>query len=153
MTVKVEVADSHIGARGARELVFRPHLLTNAVSWILLKSHGSPARPNLGILSILLRAGFITSAERRIWAELKYRDDRPVLNGMELVSKPSKPIFMEIGEIRRLCSGRRAQNIKPLGMGEGGTCVEARWRSGLSGTIAFGVRSVDLLLAYAALIF
>ncbi|EGO03412.1 hypothetical protein SERLA73DRAFT_101499 [Serpula lacrymans var. lacrymans S7.3] len=92
---------------------------------------------NLGILSILLRAGFVSNitrgtiaapspqdfnrvgdAQRRIWADLKYRDDRPVLNGMELISKPSRRVFMDIGEIRRLCSGRRAQTIKPLGMGE-----------------------------------
>ncbi|THH07136.1 hypothetical protein EW145_g3596 [Phellinidium pouzarii] len=92
---------------------------------------------NLGILSILLRAGFIASVargtpagpspedfltagdeRRRIWADLKYRDDRPVLSGMELISHPSKRIFMDIGEIRRICSGRRAKQIKPLGMGE-----------------------------------
>ncbi|KAI5123738.1 hypothetical protein M0805_000331 [Coniferiporia weirii] len=92
---------------------------------------------NLGILSILMRAGFLASvargtpagpspeefllvgdAQRRIWADLKYRDDRPVLAAMELVSRPSKRVFMDIGEIRRLCSGRRAQQVKPLGMGE-----------------------------------
>jgi ribosomal protein S8 len=92
---------------------------------------------NLGILSILLRAGFISNltrgtidspspaefnevgeAQRRIWAELKYRDDRPVLSDMELISKPSKRIFMDTGDIRRLCSGRRVQTIRPLGMGE-----------------------------------
>ncbi|PCH45036.1 ribosomal protein S8 [Wolfiporia cocos MD-104 SS10] len=92
---------------------------------------------NLSILSILLRSGFILSvtrgtvdgpspeaflsageAQRRIWADLKYRDERPVLSDMQLISRPSKPIFMDIGEIRRLCSGRRAQNIKPLRMGE-----------------------------------
>ncbi|EED80633.1 candidate ribosomal protein S8 [Postia placenta Mad-698-R] len=92
---------------------------------------------NLGILSILLRSGFLLSltrgtvqlpspeafltvgdANRRIWADLKYRDDRPVLNDMELISMPSKPIFMDVSEIRRLCSGRRAQTIKPLRMGE-----------------------------------
>lgn len=92
---------------------------------------------NLGILSILLRAGFISSltrgtidgpspdafheaseAQKRIWAELKYRDDRPVLTSMSLVSKPSRKVFMEISEIRRICSGRRAQTIKPLGLGE-----------------------------------
>lgn len=92
---------------------------------------------NLGILSILLRAGFISSltrgtadgpspetfhdaaeAQKRIWAELKYRDDRPVLTSMSLVSKPSRRVFMEISEIRRICSGRRAQTIKPLGLGE-----------------------------------
>jgi len=92
---------------------------------------------NLGILSILLRAGFISSltrgtidgpspeafhevgdAQRRIWADLKYRDDRPVLSTMRLISKPSRPIVMDLAEIRRICSGRRAQTIKPLGMGE-----------------------------------
>ena len=92
---------------------------------------------NLGILSILLRAGFLSritrgtiagpspahfnivgEAQRRIWADLKYRDDRPVLHDMALVSMPSRRVFMELDEIRRICSGRRAQTIKPLGMGE-----------------------------------
>lgn len=31
---------------------------------------------------------------------------------------PSRRVFMDLGEIRRICSGRRAQTIKPLGMGE-----------------------------------
>ena len=57
-------------------------------------------------------------SEKRIWADLKYRDDRPVLSDMELISRPSKPIFMELSEIRRLCTGRRVQNVKPLRMGE-----------------------------------
>ncbi|TDL19642.1 ribosomal protein S8 [Rickenella mellea] len=92
---------------------------------------------NLGILSILMRAGFLISltrgtidgpdpqkfhdvgeAQRRIWAELKYRDDRAVLNHMELISRPSRRIFMDINEVRRICSGRRAQQVKPLGLGE-----------------------------------
>ncbi|KIK68241.1 hypothetical protein GYMLUDRAFT_709426 [Collybiopsis luxurians FD-317 M1] len=92
---------------------------------------------NLGILSILLRAGFISNLtrgtlvspdpvsfndtpepQRRIWADLKYRDDLPVLRDMELVSKPSKRVFMNLGEIRRMCSGRRAGSVPPLGMGE-----------------------------------
>lgn len=92
---------------------------------------------NLAILSILLRAGFISNvtrgtiekpapdaflevpdSQKRIWADLKYRDDRPVLSDMELISKPSKPIFMDLSEIRRLCTGRRVQNVKPLRMGE-----------------------------------
>jgi len=92
---------------------------------------------NLGILSILLRSGFITSitrgtieapspekfvdagaAQRRIWVDLKYRNDRPVLENMHLVSKPSKRVFMDTSEIRRLCSGRSAKTVKPLGMGE-----------------------------------
>jgi ribosomal protein S8 len=92
---------------------------------------------NLGILSILLRSGFLSNitrgtnegpspvdfagvneAERRIWADLKYRDDQPVLHNMSLVSLPSRRIFMNLNEIRRICSGRRALTVKPLGMGE-----------------------------------
>jgi ribosomal protein S8 len=92
---------------------------------------------NLGILSILLRAGFLTNvtrgtieapspekfveageAQRRIWVDLKYRNDRPVLESMHLVSKPSKRVFMDSNEIRRLCTGRSAKTVKPLGMGE-----------------------------------
>ncbi|KAJ7484517.1 ribosomal protein S8 [Mycena latifolia] len=82
---------------------------------------------NLGIMSILLRNGFVSNltrgiiaepspaafltvndAQKRIWADLKYRDDLP----------PSKKVFMELAEIRRLCTGRRAQNVKSLGLGE-----------------------------------
>ena len=92
---------------------------------------------NLGILSILLRNGFLTTltrgtaqnpspsefhnvneAHRRIWADLKYRDDRPVLNHMALISIPSHRIFMTVEEIRRIVTGRRAQFVKPLGLGE-----------------------------------
>ncbi|KAF7979301.1 hypothetical protein HWV62_43018 [Athelia sp. TMB] len=57
-------------------------------------------------------------AERRIWADLKYRDDRPVLQHMELISKPSKRVMMDIKELRLLCSGRGAKQVKPLGFGE-----------------------------------
>ncbi|KAF8870968.1 ribosomal protein S8 [Gymnopilus junonius] len=92
---------------------------------------------NLGILSILLRAGFISSitrgtsagpdpeafskvkeSDRRIWADLKYRDDLPVLSNMELISRPSRRVFLELGGIRAICSGRRAGQVPPLGMGE-----------------------------------
>lgn len=92
---------------------------------------------NLGILSILLRSGFVSNltrgtiataspsafltvndAQKRIWADLKYRNDLPVLHSMEIISKPSKRVFMDLTEIRRLCTGRRAQNIQPLGLGE-----------------------------------
>lgn len=92
---------------------------------------------NLGILSILLRAGFFSSitrgtiagpspkdfdgakeSERRIWATLKYRDDQPVLSNMELISKPSSRVFLDLAGIRLICSGRNSGQVKPLGMGE-----------------------------------
>ncbi|KAI0067926.1 ribosomal protein S8 [Artomyces pyxidatus] len=119
----------------------RPHDLCSRIQNAFRARHQRVAvehtTQNLGILTILLRAGFLTSitrgtieapspeefnkageSQRRIWADLKYRNDRPVLEGMRLISMPSKRIFMEVGEIRRLCSGRRAQTVKPLGMGE-----------------------------------
>jgi len=37
---------------------------------------------------------------------------------MKLLSRPSKRVYMNLSEIRLICSGRRAQNVKPLGMGE-----------------------------------
>ncbi|KAH9831193.1 ribosomal protein S8 [Rhodofomes roseus] len=118
-----------------------PHYLCSSVQNAFRARHARVAvdhtRQNLGILSILLRSGFITSitrgtisepspeafrevgdAQRRIWVELKYRDDAPVLTNMELVSKPSKGISLDASEVRRICSGRRAQNVKPLRMGE-----------------------------------
>ncbi|KAH8083288.1 ribosomal protein S8 [Cristinia sonorae] len=118
-----------------------PHALCSHVQNAFRARHQRITVPhtvqNLGILSILLRSGFILSvtrgtieepsptafvaapeAQRRLWADLKYREDRPVLNKMELISKPSKPIFMTPAEIRGICSGRRAQMVQPLGLGE-----------------------------------
>ena len=57
-------------------------------------------------------------AQRRIWADLKYRDDRPVLNAMSLISRPSKNVHMTHSELMLVCSGRRVKKVKPLGMGE-----------------------------------
>lgn len=119
----------------------RPHDLCSLVQNAFRARHARVAvdhtTQNLGIMSILLRAGFVSSltrgtiegpypdafhtageAQKRIWVDLKYRDDRPVLSQMHLISLPSRPIHMDLSEIRRLCSGRRAQTIKPLGLGE-----------------------------------
>ncbi|KAF8318800.1 mitochondrial ribosomal protein subunit S8 [Clavulina sp. PMI_390] len=108
------------GFRGRQARVAVPHTLQN-----------------LAILNILLREGFISSLTRgsastpsptewaavpesrkRIWATLKYRNDRPVLSAMEVVSKPSRRIVLDEVGVRRLVSGHRAQFVKPLGMGE-----------------------------------
>jgi len=37
---------------------------------------------------------------------------------MELISKPSKRVVMDIKEVRILCSGRGVNQVKPLGFGE-----------------------------------
>ncbi|KIY73800.1 hypothetical protein CYLTODRAFT_416827 [Cylindrobasidium torrendii FP15055 ss-10] len=60
----------------------------------------------------------VPEADRRIWVDLKYRDDLPVLNSLSLISKPSKKIHMDMSELRLICSGRRTKTVSPLGMGE-----------------------------------
>lgn len=60
----------------------------------------------------------VPESRKRIWATLKYRNERPVLSAMEVVSKPSRRIFLDEVGVRRLASGHRAQFVKPLGMGE-----------------------------------
>lgn len=96
------------------------------------------SQSNLSILSILLQYGFIHNitrgslagpstqqyltsalASRRLWVDLKYRpDDRPVLETMSPVSKPSRAVYMDSQELLRFATGRRAKFVTPLAMGE-----------------------------------
>lgn len=92
----------------------------------------------LGITSILLQHGFIHNvtrgtlqgpspanfldagpAARRLWVDLKYgHDDHPVLGHALPVSKPSRKIHLDARELLRLVTGRRAQFVSPLQLGE-----------------------------------
>ncbi|CAI2176406.1 8388_t:CDS:1 [Funneliformis geosporum] len=94
---------------------------------------------NLAISMILYRQGFISSvqrgnhfepdkefvqtqphniASRRLWLDLKYRNNEPVLKAMSCVSKGSRRIFMNVEELKNLIAGRRAKFITPLKLGE-----------------------------------
>lgn len=92
---------------------------------------------NLAIATILLRHGFLSNITRgtvtapdpeeflsaklknqRIWLDLKYRDELPVLSAAQVVSKPSKRVMLSPDDVRRICSGQMANFVKPLGMGE-----------------------------------
>ncbi|KAJ1025118.1 hypothetical protein NDA16_002624 [Ustilago loliicola] len=106
-------------------------------------------KDNLSILSILLQHGFIhnvvrgtqtgpspipytsaSPAARRLWVDLKFRpDDRPVLEKMNVVSKPSRKLTMDKDELLRFATGRRAKFVKPLDMGEIGIvdCGKKGW--------------------------
>lgn len=101
---------------GAREsLLFRrkrqeAHALTKG--FISSVTRGSATTPSPEEWAI------VPESRKRIWATLKYRNDRPVLSAMESISKPSRRIFLDEVGIRRLVSGHRAQFVKPLGMGE-----------------------------------
>ncbi|AGO12751.1 AaceriADR283Wp [[Ashbya] aceris (nom. inval.)] len=57
-------------------------------------------------------------ATRRLWLGMKYRENKPVLSTCRLVSKPSVRIFLEVEELKKLCSGISVRLVKPLQPGE-----------------------------------
>ncbi|KAJ1970563.1 hypothetical protein H4R34_006023, partial [Dimargaris verticillata] len=57
-------------------------------------------------------------ATRRLWLKLKYRDDTPTLREMACISKPSRKITFNFGDLQRLASGRPVSIVKPLRPGE-----------------------------------
>lgn len=95
---------------------------------------------NTSILAVLLQQGLIHSVTkgtvdipfsptayakaslptRRLWVTLKYSPvtQRPILSKLELISKPSRKIFMDRDEMIRWSTYRRAQFVPPLNMGE-----------------------------------
>ncbi|KAI8884526.1 30S ribosomal protein S8 [Backusella circina FSU 941] len=94
---------------------------------------------NLAISNILYKEGFLTSvtrgnhlgpdqeftattnenvATRRLWLNLKYKENNPALSQLSLVSKPSKKVYFSVNELKNLASGSRSQFIKPLQPGE-----------------------------------
>ncbi|TIC26719.1 ribosomal protein S8 [Wallemia mellicola] len=94
---------------------------------------------NFHLSRLLLDQGFITNVtlgspssnnpstflptdeqHRRIWIELKYRSNRPVLNNMSVISKPSKRVWMEKDEVKRWVNGARIKGVSGLKLGEVG---------------------------------
>lgn len=53
-------------------------------------------------------------ATRRLWLTLKYRNDKPVLNNISLVSKPNLKLHLSPTELKALASGLYVRKIKPL---------------------------------------
>ncbi len=104
---------------------------------------------NLSMAQILVQQGFLYNVtrgtiagpgpqhwnvaplpERRLWIDLKYRaDERPVLEKLEVVSKPSRKVHMDEEELLRFATGRRAKFVPPLKLGEIGlvNCGKSGW--------------------------
>ena len=58
-------------------------------------------------------------ASRRLWVGLKYYNSRPVLEKMRLVSKPTRRVWMSVGDIGGLVRGERRGYVNGLrGIGE-----------------------------------
>lgn len=143
----------------------------NLITQLLTSSRASLARTSLpytpsalSITSILLRQGLISSLtlgstaapdptrfeslplpERRLWVSFKHRQGQPVLRRLSLVSKGSRRVHVTKDELGRLLTGRRAQNVAGVGLGEvfvirtedGGEYLEGweAWRKGLGGEV------------------
>lgn len=58
-------------------------------------------------------------SSRRLWVGLKYYNSRPVLEKMRLVSKPTRRVWMSVGDIGGLVKGERKGYVNGLrGIGE-----------------------------------
>ncbi|CAG8461576.1 6996_t:CDS:1 [Paraglomus brasilianum] len=94
---------------------------------------------NLAICNALYREGFISSvtrgdhrgpdkefvpntpeniAMRRLWLELKYRQNESVLRRMSCVSKGSRRVYMNVEELQRFLAGQRVDFVGGLKIGE-----------------------------------
>lgn len=52
-------------------------------------------------------------SSRRLWLGLKYRDNKPVLSKLHLVSKPNRRVFMSAEDIRSFADGNRFRFVLP----------------------------------------
>lgn len=51
---------------------------------------------------------------RRIWLDLKYRNNLPVISKIEMVSKPSKKVELSAEDVKTLASGMKVRRIDQL---------------------------------------
>lgn len=59
-------------------------------------------------------------ASRRLWIGLKYRRQRPVLEKMQVVSKPTRRVWMAVPQLEGLVRGRQQGYVRGLrALGEG----------------------------------
>ncbi|KAK2043793.1 ribosomal protein S8 [Colletotrichum somersetense] len=59
-------------------------------------------------------------ATRRLWLGLKYWNNEPVLKGLSMVTKPTRPIRVHIEDLELVVRGFNSKNglVKGLGLGE-----------------------------------
>lgn len=57
-------------------------------------------------------------ATRRLWLGLKYVDNEPVMRTVRAISKPSRPITMQLPGLQRIARGFESGYVDGLRMGE-----------------------------------
>ena len=141
----------------------------NCLNVTLSKTSVPYNRSNLQVAMALYQQGFISSIQRgstvgpdlkptevtpdninsrRLWIDLKYRNNQSVIRQLELISKPSKKIDLTTEEIKALASGLKVRSIPALQPAE---CifikhdkdileVQEAAKKGISGQALFRVR-------------
>ena len=75
-----------------------------------LLSHPSSTDPSAPIEPVTRH----NIASRRLWLGLKYWNSAPVIDKMQLVSKPTRRIWMDVEGLRRLVLGKRSGYVEGL---------------------------------------
>lgn len=60
-------------------------------------------------------------ARQRLWLGLKYWNNEPVISKMTLLSKPTKRIWLNAGDLELILKGREAGYVK--GLSKTGECL------------------------------
>ena len=97
------------------------------------------SKMKLAVAKILKDEGFIADYEvlrgkpqRMIRVRLKYLDKRPVLRGLERVSRPGLRVYVQRGEIPRVYGGT---GIAILSTSKGVMPGQEAWRRGIGGEL------------------
>lgn len=86
----------------------------SSLSPILSTSHFQPNSPNPRPLITQENV-----ASRRLWVGLKYFRNEPVLRKVQVVSKPTRRVWMPVHKLEQLCRGNKEGYVKGLrGVGE-----------------------------------
>ncbi|KXS18335.1 ribosomal protein S8 [Gonapodya prolifera JEL478] len=116
--------------------------ITNSFRAGLRRTAVRSNKRNLAVCEILYKEGFLSAiykgdvngpdnvghpvpvtpynvAQRRIWLDLKYRDNLPVLREMKPVSKSSRRVYATVDELKAVAAGKRAHSlVKPQVLGQ-----------------------------------
>ncbi|CAK9435647.1 uncharacterized protein LODBEIA_P03740 [Lodderomyces beijingensis] len=119
-------------------LVTLSHLLAhmkNCINITLAKTSVPYNRTNLQALLQLYNQGFVSGIQRgstsgpdlvpteatpenistrRLWVDIKYRNNASVISGLSMVSKPSKKVELSVDDIRLLAAGLRVRRVDPI---------------------------------------
>ncbi|EMG50626.1 MRPS8 37S ribosomal protein S8 [Candida maltosa Xu316] len=109
--------------------------IKNVLNVTLAKTSVPYNRTNLQVSMALYKQGFISGIQRgstdgpdiepveatpdnitsrRLWIDLKYRNNQSVIRDFGLISKPSKKVDLTVEEVKALASGLKVRTIPAL---------------------------------------